>query len=129
MQGRRSRRSWVGNGRAHIEVRGLSGPRSGEVAAQLQSELERLRRLVGEAVGPPVADLALALGSAFAQALGQGPLGLIVDLAHRSTQVAEIVARRRVWAQREPQLHATQARNRTESAMAAWGPIERPRPL
>ena len=235
MQGRRSRRSWVGNGRAHIEVRGLSGPRSGEVAAQLKAELERLagvdwaevnvalgrvivaiegdepdvgdlieaveavekalgvdrerfshdqpehpadieplqrnltamaadviglgvstsarllhavpipgelaaivsfidsqprlRRLVGEAVGPPVADLALALGSAFAQALGQGPLGLVVDLAHRSSQVAEVVARRRVWALREPELHATQAWNRREKALVAGGPIERPRPL
>ncbi|HEY2665196.1 MAG TPA: hypothetical protein VGK51_00005, partial [Actinomycetota bacterium] len=235
MQGRRSRRTWVGNGRAHIEVRGLSGPRADEVAAKLKARLERLRgvhwaevnvalgrvvvaidseepdvgdlveaveaveealgvhkerfaydrpehpadieplqrnltamaadviglgvstsarvahavpipgelasvasfidsqprlrRLVSEALGPPVADLALALGSAFAQALGQGPLGLVVDLAHRSAQLAEIVARRRVWAQREPELHATPGRNRTERALAAWGPIERPRPI
>src|SRR5437588_4038324 len=235
MQGRQSRRSWVGNGRAHIEVRGLSGPRSGEVAAQLKGELERLRgvdwaevnvalgrvivavegdepdvgdlteaveavekalgvdrerfshdqpehpadieplqrnltamaadviglgvstsarllhavpipgelaatvsfidsqprlrRLVGEAVWPPVADLALALGSAFAQALGQGPLGLVVDLAHRSNQVAEVVARRRVWALREPELHAKPAWVRAESAVVGVPPTGRPVPL
>jgi cation-transporting ATPase I len=235
LQGRRSRRTWVGNGRAHIEVRGLRGPHSEEVAAKVKERLERLRgvhwaevnvalgrvivavdgdepdvgdlveaveaveaalglhkerfsydhpehpadieplrrnlmavaadviglgvstsaslmhavpipgelaamasfidsqprlrRLVSEAVGPPVADLALALGSAFAQALGQGPLGLVVDLAHRSNQVAEIVARRRVWALREPELHARPAWARAESSVAAASPAGRPVPL
>jgi cation-transporting ATPase I len=106
-------------------------PIPGEVAAiaSFIDSQPRLRRLVSEAVGPPVADLALALGSAFAQALGQGPIGLVVDLAHRSNQVAEVVARRRVWALREPELHAKPAWARAESTAVAAAPPGRPVPL
>ena len=57
LQGRHSRRTWVGNGRAHIEVRGLSGPRSEEVAASLKTKLERLR-------GVHWAEVNVALGRA-----------------------------------------------------------------
>jgi len=49
-------------------------PRGAGRRRLLHRQPARLRRLVGDVVGPPVADLALALGSAFAQALGQGPL-------------------------------------------------------
>ncbi|NJC73000.1 cation-transporting P-type ATPase [Planosporangium thailandense] len=39
---RMSRRSWVGNGRAHIEVRGLDRPGSEAFAKQVEEQLERL---------------------------------------------------------------------------------------
>src|SRR5207237_3914847 len=105
-------------------------PIAGELAAiaSFIDSQPRLRRLVSEAVGPPVADLALALGSAFAQALGQGPLGLVVDLAHRSNQVAEVIARRRVWALREPELHAKPAGVRAEGAGVRGRPTGRTTP-
>ena len=64
----------------------------------------RVRRLLEDRLGRPGADMTLALGAAFTQALSQGPLGLIVDISHRTSQVVEHQARKAVWERREPQL-------------------------
>jgi cation-transporting ATPase I len=64
----------------------------------------RLRHLIEERFGPGVTDAGLAVANAVAQGLGQGPLGLVVDLSHRTSLVSEARARRRCFAQQEPQL-------------------------
>jgi cation-transporting ATPase I len=97
----------------------------------------RLRRLVARVAGAPAADLGLALASAAAQAMAQGPLGLMVDAAHRANQLLEAEARRRVWEQREPELSSHQPATPTASrgARAHSGgsgdgpPAPRPVPL
>jgi len=62
----------------------------------------RVRRLLENRLGRPATDLTLAAANALAQAVGQGPLGLLVDIAHRTTGVSELQARRAVWDAREP---------------------------
>lgn len=64
----------------------------------------RVRRFLEDRIGPPATDAALAATTALAQALGQGPLGLIVDMGHRGNLIAEHLARRAVWQRREPEL-------------------------
>jgi cation-transporting ATPase I len=75
-----------------------------EVAAlvPLVESTPRLRRTVDSVLGPPLAEMSLALANATAQGLAQGPLGLVVDAACRLSLLGEATARRHVWAQREP---------------------------
>ncbi len=44
----------------------------------------RVRRFLEGGLGPPTADVVMTTTNAAAQALGQGPLGLIVDIGHRA---------------------------------------------
>jgi cation-transporting P-type ATPase I len=92
----------------------------------------RLRRFLENRFGRPVADVTLAGANALAQAVGQGPLGLLVDIAHRTSSVSELQARRGVWEAREPALvtardsvgyHALDFQARPAPLPA--GPIER----
>jgi cation-transporting P-type ATPase I len=48
--------------------------------------------------------LGLSVANAVGQGLAQGPLGPVVDIAHRVSLYGELVARRRVWERREPEL-------------------------
>jgi len=64
----------------------------------------RVRHLLESRLGPPATDVVLSTVNAAAQALSQGPLGLTVDIAHRSLAVREQQARRATWERREPQL-------------------------
>ncbi|MFN8036379.1 MAG: cation-translocating P-type ATPase [Acidimicrobiia bacterium] len=64
----------------------------------------RVRRLLEKRIGPPATDMVVAVANAVAQSLAQGPLGLVVDAAHRSAQIAEQLSRRRAWQRREPEL-------------------------
>ena len=64
----------------------------------------RVRRLVERRVGSPLADLGLSVANAVGQGLAQGPLGPVVDIAHRVSLYGELVARRRAWERREPEL-------------------------
>lgn len=64
----------------------------------------RVRRFMENRLGRPATDVTVATANALAQALGQGPLGLLVDIGHRSSQVAEQQARAAVWQRREPEL-------------------------
>jgi cation-transporting P-type ATPase I len=64
----------------------------------------RVRRFLEGRFGRPATDVSVAASSALAQALGQGPLGLLVDIAHRSGIVQEHQARKVVWDRREPEL-------------------------
>ncbi len=69
----------------------LDLPSLPEEAAVLVSVAEsqpRIRRLVESALGPSTADIGLALANAVLQGLGQGTLGLVVDLAHRGQGAA-----------------------------------------
>ncbi len=87
-------------------------PIPGELASviALADSQPRVRRLLESSIGNPATDLGLALASAVAQALGQGPLGLVVDIGHRANVVGEIRSRQRAWAGREPELSAQHGR-------------------
>lgn len=73
-------------------------------AVSLLEAQPRVRRFLENRLGPPATDVLLAGTSAVAQALGQGPLGLLVDMGHRGSLMSEQVARRGVWERREPEL-------------------------
>jgi cation-transporting ATPase I len=64
----------------------------------------RVRRFLEDRLGRPATDVAVATTSAMANALGQGPLGLLVDISLRSALIAEQRARQAVWERREPDL-------------------------
>ncbi len=92
----------------------------------------RLRALLEARVGDATADLLLAAANAFGQGLAQGPLGLLVDAAHRMALIGDISARREVWHAREPELHGSRSRTGTSPvehqprpAPLPLGPIER----
>ncbi len=65
----------------------------------------RLRQVLESQLGPAVTELGLAVTNAAAQAMAQGPLGLVADLRHHLSLMSEAVARRRVWDAREEALH------------------------
>jgi cation-transporting ATPase I len=92
----------------------------------------RLRRGLESMLGHQATDIGLALANAAAQGIGQGPLGLVVDAAHRGARVAEVRARRRVWNRREPELLHRPGEAPTESVEVPDrvvplppGPVER----
>ena len=64
----------------------------------------RVRRFLEGRLGPPTADVVMTTTNAAAQALGQGPLGLIVDIGHRSIKLGEQQSRNATWKRREPEL-------------------------
>jgi cation-transporting ATPase I len=64
----------------------------------------RIRHFLENHIGVPATDLGLGLSSAFVQAISQGPLGLVVDVTHRTSVVAELRARRSTFARREREL-------------------------
>ncbi|MBZ4319487.1 cation-translocating P-type ATPase [Streptomyces huiliensis] len=64
----------------------------------------RLRRLLEDRLGREHADVLLAASNAAAHAFTRGAGPLALDLVHRIWQLAEIRARRDVWALREPEL-------------------------
>jgi cation-transporting ATPase I len=61
-----------------------------------------VRRVLEERLGRAATDLGLAIGNAVSQGLVQGPLGLVVDIAHRGLLLDEHRARRDLWEQWEP---------------------------
>jgi cation-transporting ATPase I len=65
----------------------------------------RFRRYLEHHLGIPVADLGLGLANAFAQALSQGPAGLVVSIANRANLISELVARRELWERSESKLY------------------------
>lgn len=64
----------------------------------------RLRGFLEHHLGAPVTDLGLGLTNAFAQALSQGPFGLVVDIGHRANLMFESQERRHSWERRELEL-------------------------
>ncbi len=92
----------------------------------------RVRRFLENRLGRPVADVTLVTANALSAAFGQGPLGLVVDIAHRAGIVGELQARRAVWQRREPDLvHGRESVRRSALVFATRpvplpnGPIER----
>ena len=84
-----------------------------------------LRGYLEQHVGAAATDLGLGLSNAFAQALAQGPLGLVLDIGQRANLVRESQERRRSWERRELELH----RAPTDKSLRAVAPMERPVPL
>ena len=78
-------------------------------AAVLIDVQPRLRRVVEARLGVEAADVALAVATATAQALTQGPASLTVDLTLRAMLVAEARAGRRAWERHESLLAAAPA--------------------
>jgi cation-transporting ATPase I len=88
------------------------------LVSALQS-IPALRQRLDAWVGPTVSSLWLGVGTAIAQGLAQSPLGPVVDVAHRSLQAVERVARRRVWLERESALCAVPAGLLPDAAVAS----------
>jgi cation-transporting P-type ATPase I len=86
----------------------------------------RVRRFVENRLGRPATDATLVTVNALAQALGQGPLGLVVDVAHRVGIDGELRARRAVWQRREPDLFRDQKNVR--HAALTFTPRSKPLP-
>ncbi|MDQ6946571.1 MAG: hypothetical protein M3256_09920, partial [Actinomycetota bacterium] len=84
----------------------------------------RVRRVLETHFGHPVTDFSLAMANALAQALGQGPAGLLVDIGNRLSQISEIQARQAVWAEREAELA-----QHHHGPVTALVPVPRPVPL
>jgi cation-transporting ATPase I len=95
----------------------------------LVDTVPRVRGLLERGIGTGPADLVLALGSATAAGLSQGPVGLLVDLAQRAASVAETTARARTWSLREPELVARASEPSAPPSArpepAPPGPVER----
>ena len=75
----------------------------GSLVALAENE-PRVRGLLEHHAGVALTDLGLGVTSAFVQALTQGPLTLVADIAHRANQLAELQASRRAWERREGEL-------------------------
>jgi cation-transporting ATPase I len=63
-----------------------------------------LRRGVEATLGPGRADVALAVASAAAATLAQGPLGLVADAGHRALALWGLAGGRQAWRDRSPEL-------------------------
>jgi cation-transporting P-type ATPase I len=85
----------------------------------------RVRALLERRLGAKTTDLLLGVSAAMANGAAQGPVGLLVDIAHRAGQVSEVAAHRRTWAAREPELYA----NPRPSPVEPAEPVQRPVPL
>jgi cation-transporting ATPase I len=85
----------------------------------------RVRKFLEDQIGVAATDLGLGLSSAAAQALTQGPLGLLASLGHRVSVVWELAGERRVWEARESEL----AGRRHALPLSALEFNERPVPL
>jgi cation-transporting P-type ATPase I len=85
-------------------------PLVGEIASlvSLADSTPVVRRAIETSVGRAAADLGLAVGNAVAQGLAQGPLGLVVDIAHRGLLLDELRSRRELWTRTEPQLYGAE---------------------
>ncbi len=68
----------------------------------------RLRQLVANICGAGAGDLGLALASAASQALAQGPLGLITDVALRVAYLSERIPQHELWTNTQRELWRTQ---------------------
>ncbi|MBV8949618.1 MAG: HAD-IC family P-type ATPase, partial [Actinobacteria bacterium] len=66
--------------------------------------IPRLRGGLEHRIGHPMTELGFALANATGQALAQGPLGIVTDLAQRTVLYREAVARRSAWIRVEPHL-------------------------
>ncbi|MBK7323187.1 MAG: cation-translocating P-type ATPase [Candidatus Microthrix sp.] len=64
----------------------------------------RIRRIIEDRLGRPAADMTVAATAALAQALGQGPIGLGVDMAYRASLISEQRSRQATWERREREL-------------------------
>jgi hypothetical protein len=85
-----------------------------------------LRRQLESRLGHAAADLGLAVGNAIAQGLALGPLGLLVDIAHRGLRFDETRARQNVWGRREPELQEQREGAPPRALSAARRPVPLP---
>ncbi|MCL4434980.1 MAG: cation-translocating P-type ATPase [Actinobacteria bacterium] len=93
----------------------------GSLVSLAESE-PRVRRLLDAHIGHTATDLGLGLTNAFTQALSQGPLGLVVDITHRTNRISELRSINALWTKREPEFYGHHH--------SSIDPIERdPRPL
>jgi cation-transporting ATPase I len=84
-----------------------------------------VRRTIERRIGVPATDLLVGFTNAVLQGITQGPLGPMVDLAHRVQLFNELTARRQAWLERERELFER------PSALGAQPPprLERPAPV
>lgn len=91
----------------------------------------RVRQGLDERYGPDRTDFVMSVASGVAQGLAQRPLSIMVELAHKSSLLREVQARRHLWEQREPelcqipaQLDFARARREPRVRPLPRGPIE-----
>ncbi len=103
-------------------------PLVGEIASliSLADSTPVLRRAIEGRLGRAATDLGLAAGNAVAQGLTQGPLGLVVDIAHRGLVLDELRARRDLWTRSEPLLYGAGPPGRPPRAARAGRPAPLP---
>ncbi|HZT67560.1 MAG TPA: HAD-IC family P-type ATPase [Acidimicrobiales bacterium] len=101
-------------------------PRLPVEAASAAGILEFFPPLRAVLEGNPVADTAVIGVNAVLQGLGQGPLGLLVDTAHRLNLATELSARQQAWHRAEPALFPAPRADRPEPAPAAPRPVPLP---
>lgn len=84
-----------------------------------------LRNPINRRLTAPVAEIGLAVANGIAAGLAQGPLGPMLDIAHRANLLTEAEARRRTWHRLEPELCAKPGLHEVRSLR----PPPRPVPL
>jgi cation-transporting P-type ATPase I len=84
------------------------------------------RRQVERVLGRRGTALVLPLAGSVAAGVAQGPMGVLVDLAHQVTVLGELRARRHVWEQREPELYAVHSDDPIEPPDLAPRPVPLP---
>ncbi|MHB8450278.1 MAG: HAD-IC family P-type ATPase [Mycobacteriales bacterium] len=106
-------------------------PRAAAAAVVVIDAQPRLRAQLEHRLGRQGTDLLLALATAGAQALSQGPGTLAVDACQRVEDLLESGARRSVWLSREAELHRVRDRNAaggSKSAPRRTSAVIAPRP-
>ncbi len=88
-----------------------------------------VRRALEGRLGRAATDIGLAVGNAISQGLAHGPLGLVVDIAHRGLLLDEHSARRDLWERWEPLVYGTPGGPAGPPPPAAGVAGDRPAPL
>lgn len=84
----------------------LPGSAPAAVGAALVAGQPKVTRTVESVLGERAAGVTVTAANAAVQGFTQGPVGPFVDAVARSVTLAELVARRRAWSVREPELAA-----------------------
>ena len=107
-----------------IATAALRLPRLPVEAASAVPAVDSLRPVRDLLDRRPGMETASAIVNGALQGLGQGPVGLMVDAAHRVAILGELAARRRAWLSAEPRLHPARPAGRPQAPERE----ERPQP-
>ncbi|MDC0675035.1 cation-translocating P-type ATPase [Nannocystis radixulma] len=86
----------------------------------------RLRKLLVERLGAAATEVGVGITNAVVQAVGVGPIGLLVDMVVQTVKLRSERARRAAWTEREPELCGDGC---APARLVPLPPRERPAPL